>query len=151
MSTEVSKMLAVMASLLALGGAVLLQVQHTRGGVAHDLVRNATVAGADCLRRIACDDPDRFGGASRGELSGARGDAIRDCAKPFLKLLENGEQAEISIEPQRIMEGDEATVRVRLAFPCSVPFAGGVACGPSRALPLGHEERVTVTGCDQRD
>lgn len=136
---------------LTLGAATLHQVQHARVGVAHDAVRNATVSGADCLRRIACDDPARFGGAVRGELAGARADAIRQCALPFLKVLEDGEEATVAIEPAKVLEGDEATVTVRIAFPCSVPLAGAVACGTGREIAIVDRERVTVAGCDQRD
>ncbi len=135
----------------SLAAATLCQTEHTRVGVAHDAVRNAAVASADCMRRIACDDPGRWGGIERGSISGQRAEAIRECGITFLKPLEGGEHAEIAIEPSHVREGDEACATVRLAFPCTVPFAGSVTCGADREVALKSEECVTVTGCDQTD
>jgi len=56
-----------------------------------------------------------------------------------------------SIVPPKVLEGDEATVTVHIPFPCSVPFAGAIACGQGRQIALTQRERVTVAGCDQHD
>jgi len=150
MSTSAS-LLGFILGFSLLGAATLHQIQHTRVGSAHDAVHNAAVSAADCARRIACDDPSRFGGVARGELSGARIDGIRACGMPFLRPLEGGDAAEIAVEPQFVLEGADLTVTVRVPFACTIPLAGSIACGDKREVALLQQERVIVSGCDQRD
>ena len=145
------RFIGFMICCIPLVSSTLLEIQYTRVGVAHDAVRNASVASADCLRRVVCDEPQRFGGVARGVVSGAREEAIRQCGAYFLDGVEGGERGEILISPVHLREGDEATVNVRLAFPCTVPFANAISCDGNGEVSLSHTESVNVTGCDQRD
>ena len=102
------------------------------------MVKHAAEQTARAAIVVIHDDPQYYGGAPVGQVSGKRKTEIERAAKYIL----GGTDGEIRVLLNSSYSRDEmVTVRVELDFPCSIPFGRWAVCNtapPNYGLDDAH-------------